>query len=122
MDDAVKRHIFDVMELDYYQAHKPVREQEAAVGHAVRALYMYSGMVEVAYETQGGELLEVCQRLWDNVVKTQMYITGGVGSSAFGEGFTFSYDLPNSRAYAETCAAIALVFFCHAHAAHQTQG
>lgn len=99
--------------LSYFQAHKPVREQEAAVGHAVRALYMYSGMADVARETGDKTLLDACQRLWDNTTKMQMYITGGVGSSGHLESFTFDYDLPNDTAYTETCAAIALVFFAH---------
>jgi DUF1680 family protein len=111
MEESVRRQVYERVKLDYYQAHKPVREQEAAVGHAVRALYMYSGMIDVARETGDSELIEVCRRLWDNVTRKQMYITGGVGSSAHGEAFTFDYDLPNDTAYAETCAAIALVFF-----------
>ncbi len=97
--------------LDYFQAHKPVREQEAAIGHAVRALYMYSGMADVALETKDQSLIEACERLWNNTSKKQMYITGGVGSSGHLESFTFDYDLPNDTAYTETCAAIALVFF-----------
>jgi DUF1680 family protein len=95
----------------YDQAHLPVREQKEAVGHAVRALYMYSGMADVAMETGDEELLEVCRRLWNNIVYKRMYITGAVGSQVFGESFTFDYDLPNDTVYGETCAAIALVFF-----------
>ncbi len=101
----------DMAELDYFQAHKPVREQDVAVGHSVRALYMYSGMADVARETGDPALVEACRRLWENTTKKQMYITGGVGSSGHGEAFTFDYDLPNDTAYTETCAAIALVFF-----------
>jgi DUF1680 family protein len=111
MEEDMNRHVFDKVDLDYYQAHKPVRQQTEAIGHAVRALYMYSAMIDIAVETGDTELIQVCERLWDNVTKRQMYITGGVGSSAFGEAFTFDYDLPNSTAYAETCASIALVFF-----------
>ncbi len=96
---------------DYFQAHKTVREQDVAVGHSVRALYMYSGMADVARETGDKSLVEACRRLWENTTKKQMYITGGVGSSGHGEAFTFDYDLPNDTAYTETCAAIALVFF-----------
>jgi len=95
----------------YYQAHLPVREQKTAVGHAVRALYLYSGMADVAMETGDEELLKACRTLWDNVTKKRMYVTGGVGSTAHGEAFTIDYDLPNDTAYAETCASIALVFF-----------
>jgi DUF1680 family protein len=98
---------------DYYQAHAPVREQRTAEGHAVRALYLYSGTADVAAETDDRSLLEACRRLWRNVTERRMYITGGVGSGRHGERFTFDYDLPNETAYAETCAAIALVFFAH---------
>lgn len=96
---------------EYYQAGKPVREQTVAVGHAVRAVYLYSGMADVAKETNGDELLEACKRLWRNMTRKQMYITGGIGSSQYGEAFTYDYDLPNDTIYAETCASIGLVFF-----------
>jgi len=96
---------------EYYQAGKPVREQNVAVGHAVRAVYLYSGMADVAKETNDDELLEVCKRLWRNMTRKQMYITGGIGSSQYGEAFTYDYDLPNDTIYAETCAFIGLVFF-----------
>lgn len=95
----------------YYQAGKPVKEQQVAEGHAVRAVYLYSGMADVARETNDDELLEVCKRLWSNMTKKQMYITGGIGSSQYGEAFTYNYDLPNDTIYAETCASIGLVFF-----------
>lgn len=100
-------------DLAYHQAHKPVREQEAAVGHAVRAVYMYSGMADVARETGDEELLEACRRLWSNIVGKQMYITGGIGSTHHGEAFSFDYDLPNDTVYAESCASIGLFFFAH---------
>ena len=95
------------------QAHQPVREQQDAVGHAVRALYLYSGMVDVAVESGDAALLAHCRTLWNSVTRKRMYITGGVGSTRAGERFTVDYDLPNETAYAETCAAIALVFFAH---------
>ncbi|WJQ09136.1 glycoside hydrolase family 127 protein [Geobacillus stearothermophilus] len=95
----------------YHQAHIPVREQKQAVGHAVRALYMYTAMAGLAAKTGDESLKQACQTLWENVTKRQMYITGGVGSSAFGESFTFDFDLPNDTVYAETCASIALVFW-----------
>ena len=98
---------------DYVQAHAPVREQTAADGHAVRAGYLYAGMADVAAETGDKALLGACRRLWRNIVDRRMYVTGGVGSAHHGERFTFDYDLPNETAYAETCAAIALVFFAH---------
>lgn len=97
----------------YSQAHVPVREQTSAVGHAVRAMYLYSGMTDVAAETNDETLLNACKRLWDSVAKRQMYITGGIGSAVQGEAFTFDYDLPNDTAYTETCAAIGLVVWAH---------
>ncbi|CAM4006418.1 glycoside hydrolase family 127 protein [Paenibacillus alkaliterrae] len=98
---------------EYFQAHKPVREQEAAVGHAVRVVYMLAGMADVARETGDQSLLEACRRLWDNIASKQMYITGGIGSMAHGEAFSFDYDLPNDTVYSETCASIGLIFFAH---------
>lgn len=95
----------------YYQAHKPVREQEEAVGHAVRAGYLYSGMADMSRLTGDEELLAACKRLWDNIVKKKLYITGGIGGTAVGEAFSYPYDLPNDTAYSETCAAISLAFF-----------
>lgn len=95
----------------YYQADKPVREQTEAVGHAVRAVYLYSGMADVARETRDETLIKACETLWDDIVNRKMYVTGAIGSSEFGEAFTFSYDLPNDTVYGETCAAIGLVFF-----------
>ncbi len=97
----------------YYQAHLPVREQTTAEGHAVRACYLYAGMADVAAETGDEALLEACRTLFANLVERRLYITGGIGSTHQGEAFTFDYDLPNEEAYAETCAAIALVFFAH---------
>jgi uncharacterized protein len=97
--------------LPYFQSHKPVREQEAAIGHAVRAVYMYTAMADLAAYTKDESLLEACKRLWNNMVHKQMYITGGIGSTHHGEAFTFDYDLPNDTVYAETCASIGLIFF-----------
>ena len=97
----------------YCQAHQPLREQQEAFGHAVRALYLYSGAADVAMETGDTELLDTCRRLWRSVTHRRMYVTGGVGSTPNGEAFTFDYDLPNENGYAETCANIALVFFAH---------
>jgi len=95
----------------YTQVHAPVREQDKAVGHAVRAVYMYTGMADLAAETQDDELAAACRRLWDNVTKQQMYITGGIGQTHFGESFSVDYELPNDLIYAETCASIAMIFF-----------
>jgi len=95
------------------QAHQPVRQQQDAVGHAVRAMYLYCGMADVAVETGDAELLEACRRLWKSATRRRMYVIGAVGSTAHGEAFTFDCDLPNETAYAETCANIALAFFAH---------
>jgi len=110
------RHFFvegDNFHTEYCQDHLPVRKQSEVVGHAVRAMYLYCGMADVANETGDRELLEACERLWDNVCRKRMYITGGIGPSRSNEGFTQNYDLPNESAYAETCAAVALVFWNH---------
>lgn len=95
----------------YYQAGKPVREQQEAEGHAVRAVYLYSGMADVARETGDDSLYDALQSLWSNMTRRRMYITGSIGSSKFGEAFTYDYHLPNDTIYGETCAAIGLVFF-----------
>jgi len=95
----------------YLQSHLPVREQTEAVGHAVRAAYLYSGMADLAYETGDRELIKACETLFDNIMTKRMYITGGIGSSSYGEAFTIDYDLSNLMAYTETCAAIGLVYF-----------
>jgi len=97
----------------YNQSHVPVREQDEALGHSVRAMYLYSGMADVAAETGDEELRTACKRLWASAVERKMYVTGGVGSAHQGEKFTADYDLPNESAYAETCAAIGLVYFAH---------
>lgn len=97
----------------YAQNHMPVRKQKTAEGHAVRACYLYSGMCDVAYETNDSELFLACKELFNDIVNKKMYITGGIGSSPIGEAFTIPYDLPNETAYAETCAAISLAFFAH---------
>ncbi|MBE5809216.1 MAG: glycoside hydrolase family 127 protein, partial [Clostridiales bacterium] len=95
----------------YYQAGKPVREQMDAEGHSVRAMYLYSGMADVARESGDQTLVEACKRLWKSTVQKRMYVTGAIGSSEYGEAFTFDYDLPNDTIYGESCAAIGLVFF-----------
>ena len=97
----------------YQQAHLPVREQDKAEGHAVRAVYLYSGMADIAAYTDDNELLAACKRLFNNITEKRMYITGGIGSTRDGEAFTADYHLPNDTAYAESCAAIGLVFFAN---------
>lgn len=98
---------------EYCQAHLPVREQGEVVGHAVRAMYLYSALADLAKELDDHSLLESCEHLWQHLASTRMYLTGGLGSSADNEGVTADYDLPNAAAYAETCAAIGLVFWSH---------
>lgn len=95
----------------YHQAHLPVREQAEAVGHAVRAGYLYSGMADAARLTGDETLYAACRRLWESIAGEKLYITGGVGGIHIGEAFSYPFDLPNDAAYSETCAAIALVFF-----------
>jgi uncharacterized protein len=97
----------------YDQAHLPVTEQTEAVGHSVRALYMYAGMADVATLTGDREYIDAIDRLWEDIVYTKYYITGGVGSAGGHEGFGPAYDLPNLTAYCETCAGIANVFWNH---------
>ncbi|MBR5536034.1 MAG: glycoside hydrolase family 127 protein [Clostridia bacterium] len=95
----------------YCQAHKPIREQKEAVGHSVRAGYLYTGAAHLAAESDDRGLFEACEVLWDNATKKQMYVTGGFGSTVYGEAFTFDYQLPNDLSYTETCAAISFAFF-----------
>ncbi len=97
--------------LYYYQAEKPVREQKEAHGHAVRAVYLYSGMADVARMTGDESLYEACKQLWHSIADEKLYITGGIGGTHIGESFSYPFDLPNDSAYSETCAAIGLVFF-----------
>ena len=96
---------------EYSQSHRPVREQDKVVGHAVRAMYLYSGMADLAFETGDPALKRALETLWTDVMATKIYITAGLGPSAHNEGFTHDYDLPNQTAYAETCAAVALIFW-----------
>ena len=98
---------------EYSQSHKPVREQDKVVGHAVRAMYLYSGMADIATEYNDDTLTSALETLWSDLTTKQMYITGGIGPSADNEGFTDYYDLPNQSAYAETCAAVSLVFWAN---------
>ena len=97
---------------EYMQAHQPVREQKDAVGHSVRALYMYSGMADCARETGDKELIKACKRLWESVCERQMYITGGIGPSLSNEGFVRDYMLPVNNISSESCASVAAIFFC----------
>lgn len=98
---------------EYNQCAEPVRMQKKAVGHAVRAVYLYTGMADAAMETGDTTLAEACKTLWNNITQNRMYVTGAIGSAYEGEAFTKDYHLPNDTAYAETCAAIGLIFFAN---------
>ena len=98
---------------EYAQDHKPVREQTEVAGHAVRAMYLYAALADVAAVTGEPELLVGLESIWHDVVDRKMYVTGGIGPSARNEGFTVPYDLPNLSAYAETCAAIGMALWNH---------
>jgi DUF1680 family protein len=98
---------------EYNQAHLKVIDQKEPVGHAVRAMYMFSGMADVAALTGDTAYLKAIDRIWENVVTKKMYITGGIGQTGGNEGFGADYELPNMSAYCETCASIAEVFLNH---------
>ncbi|NLZ73372.1 MAG: glycoside hydrolase family 127 protein, partial [Bacteroidales bacterium] len=98
---------------EYSQAHKPVIEQDEAVGHAVRASYMYAGMADVAALTGDLDYIHAIDKIWENIVGKKYYITGGIGATAAGEAFGENYELPNMSAYCETCAAIGNVYVNH---------
>ena len=98
---------------EYSQDHKPFREQGEAVGHAVRATYLYAAATDVAALTDDQQLADTVNRLWENVVRKKQYVTGGIGATGEGEAFGKNYDLPNQTAYAETCANIADCMWAH---------
>lgn len=95
----------------YYQDQIPVRELRSITGHAVRAMYLFCGMADVEALKKDAGYMEALDRLWDDVVLTKMYVTGGIGSSRQNEGFTEPYDLPNYEAYCETCASVGMVYW-----------
>lgn len=98
---------------EYNQDHQPVTEQNEAVGHAVRASYMYAGMADVAALTGDARYTHAIDRLWENVVGKKLYLIGGIGATGSGEAFGKNYELPNMSAYNETCAAIGNVYWNH---------
>ncbi|WP_179031222.1 glycoside hydrolase family 127 protein [Paenibacillus kribbensis] len=98
---------------EYQQAHQPVREQKEAVGHAVRAMYLYIAMADLAAKTGDASLLQTCETLWEDVTNRKMYITAGIGSAVNGEAFTCQHDLPNDTMYCETCASVGLAFWAN---------
>jgi uncharacterized protein len=113
-DQQIMDHLVYALEEENYQhsqSHKPAREQEHADGHSVKGMYLYCSMADLALEYKDEQLLQACKRMWASVVNKRMHITGGIGSSAIGEMFTFDYDLPNDTSYNETCASIGLIFF-----------
>lgn len=101
----------DPQDKAYTQSDRPVRELKDATGHSVRAVYLYTGMADLAASDGDKELKAACERLWQSITDRRMYVTGGIGSTALGEAFTVDYNLPNDTAYAETCASIGLMFF-----------
>lgn len=106
----------------YNQSYAPVREQKDAVGHSVRAAYLYTAMADMASQADDKELFAACRRLWESITQKRMYITGGIGSTVIGEAFSVDYDLPNDTAYAETCASIALIFFASQMLTNEIRG
>ena len=98
---------------DYQQSGKPVRAQSDATGHAVRAVYLYTGMAQLSAKSGDNALYDACKRLWESITRRRMYVTGGIGSTVL-EAFSVDYDLPPDTAYAETCASIGLMFFANA--------
>jgi len=110
------KHLLDIraqtLDVEYSQAHMPVTEQSEAVGHAVRANYMYSAMADIAALTGDSAYLNAITRLWNNVVEKKLSVTGGVGARSHGEAYGANYELPN-HPYNETCAAIANVYWNH---------
>jgi hypothetical protein len=99
--------------MEYNQSHLPVTEQTEAVGHAVRATYMYSAMADIAALTGDAAYIRALNVIWDDVIGSKLYITGGIGAAGNIEGFSVPYDLPNETAYCETCAGIANVLWNH---------
>lgn len=95
----------------YYQAAEPIKDQQTAEGHAVRVVYLCTGMAYVARYTGDQDLLDACDRFWNDIVKRRMYLTGNIGSTTTGESFTYDYDLPNDTMYGETCASVGMSFF-----------
>ncbi|MEI6817935.1 MAG: beta-L-arabinofuranosidase domain-containing protein, partial [Bacteroidota bacterium] len=96
---------------EYCQDKIPVKEQKDITGHAVRAMYLYTGAADVGTAKNDNGYMDAMKAVWEDVVYRNMYITGGIGSSGSNEGFTVDYDLPNETAYCETCASVGMVFW-----------
>lgn len=112
----------DGKDYEYNQAYAPVREQKDAVGHSVRAVYLYTAMADLAAEIGDDELLKACRTLWDSIVTKRMYVTGAIGSTVLGEAFTVDYNLPNDTTYGETCASIGLMYFASRMLEYEVKG
>ena len=97
--------------LSYYLVEEPIKDQQTADGHAVRVVYLCTGMAHVARLTGDQDLLAACDRFWNDIVQKRMFITGNIGSTTTGEAFTYDYDLPNDTNYGETCASVGMAFF-----------
>jgi len=102
---------WDAADKDYYQDLVPIKDLKKISGHAVRAMYMFTGMADVSSAANDSTYLPALDRLWNDVINTKMYITGGIGSSKANEGFSEDYDLPNEEAYCETCASVGMVLW-----------
>jgi uncharacterized protein len=113
LDSVPFRPTHPVSPYAYMQAHVPIRQQREVVGHAVRAVYLYSAVADLAYELGDEELVALSKNFWQDLCRSKLYVTGGIGSDAENEGFTKNYDLPNLESYAETCAAIGLLQWAH---------
>jgi DUF1680 family protein len=101
----------DWKDTGYVQDLVPVKDQKEITGHAVRAMYLYTGAADVATYTGDQDYMKAMRRVWEDVVYRNMYITGGIGSAGTNEGFSSDYDLPNEQAYCETCASVGMVFW-----------
>jgi len=101
----------DWKDTGYVQDLVPVKDQKEITGHAVRAMYLYTGAADVATYTGDQDYMKAMRRVWEDVVYRNMYITGGIGSAGTNEGFSTDYDLPNEQAYCETCASVGMVFW-----------
>ena len=100
-----------VKDKPYSRAHQPISEQQTAIGHAVRFVYLMTGVAHLARLSRDEGKRQDCLRLWKNMAQRQLYITGGIGSQSSGEAFSSDYDLPNDSVYAESCASIGLMMF-----------
>lgn len=106
----------------YCQIAKPVLERDTADGHAVREVYMCTGLAHIGRLTKDADLLDAAKRLWRNIVHKRMYITGQIGSTSKGESFTYDYDLPNGTMYGETCASVSMAFFARRMLENEARG